>query len=404
MSLRLTAILLFVMRLSSSYAQPAGMFTATGSLITPRWGHTATLLNNGKVLIAGGRPTDTPSTTPSPPPPLASTELYDPSTGSFVAAGAMTEPRAGHTATLLPDGRVLIAGGADLRFAPADGSAEIYDPSSNAFTSTGAMFASLYPNTATLLNSGKVLSTGSLNGEYCGSMVTEPVSELYDPALGTFAPTGSAPTMYCLPTATLLPDGQVLILPGHEGDPPFTEIYNPATGLFSLRGWVNSFQLSSTATLLTTGQSIGHAQPSRRRRQPGSDGALRLGGRGVHCRCHNGFWRMAARWRHALRWESLARRRLVRRTALPSLRSQFRRVHEHRRHGLGPARSHCNTPERWLRSPRGRSAQRLGSSQRRGTVSSPSCFPSSRIVFPLRRWTGARSNPARKHAPSRVDR
>jgi hypothetical protein len=168
----------------------------------------------------------------------------------------MTEPRAGHTASLLPDGRVLLAGGWNVPFPQAEGTAEIYDPATNAFTSTGSMLANLYADTGTLLKTGKVMITGNLIGGFCGSTGTEPVSELYDPAAGTFAPAGSAPTMYCGPTATLLSDGKVLILPGHEGDPPFTEIYDPASGLFSIGGWVNSFQLGSTATLLTTGKVL----------------------------------------------------------------------------------------------------------------------------------------------------
>ena len=91
MTFRLIVVLLLV-ELSSSYAQPAGTFTATGSLITPRWGHTATLLNNGKVLIAGGQANPPPPPTGTPPsPPLASAELYDPSTGTFVQAGEALE-------------------------------------------------------------------------------------------------------------------------------------------------------------------------------------------------------------------------------------------------------------------------------------------------------------------------
>ncbi|SPE29671.1 Kelch repeat-containing protein [Candidatus Sulfopaludibacter sp. SbA6] len=255
MSFRLIVVLLLV-ELSSSYAQPAGTFTATGSMITPRWRHTATLLNNGKVLIAGGQATDVPSTASSPP--LASAELYDPSTGTFVQAGSMTEPRAGHTASLLPDGRVLIAGAWNGLSPQAAGTAEIYDPSTNAFTSTGSMRANLTADTATLLNNGKVLITAG-----------DPVSELYDPAMGTFAPTGSAPTTYAGPTATLLPDGRVLILPGYpEGDTQLTEIYDPATGLFSIRDWVDSLRFGSTATLLTTGKVLVTLSP------PECDGSL----------------------------------------------------------------------------------------------------------------------------------
>jgi hypothetical protein len=108
-------------------AQPAGTFTAAGNMTTPRADHTPTLLPNGKVLVAGGVQQAFPGTA------LASAELYDLATGSFTPAGDMTTPRSGHTATVLADGRVLIAGGS------GETSAELYDPSTGAFTATGDM-------------------------------------------------------------------------------------------------------------------------------------------------------------------------------------------------------------------------------------------------------------------------
>ena len=104
--------------------EQSGRFSQTGSITTPRRDHTATLLSNGKVLIAGGSHDDSI---------LASAELYDPSSGTFIATGNMKSARTNHTATLLADAKVLITGGSSLA------SAELYDPKNGTFTETGSM-------------------------------------------------------------------------------------------------------------------------------------------------------------------------------------------------------------------------------------------------------------------------
>src|SRR5262245_36013324 len=152
-------------------AQSRSTFISTGNMTTARISHTATLLLNGKVLIAGG----------AEPVPgqrwntLASAELFDPDTGTFTATGNMTTRRAGHAATLLADGHVLIVGG-DADGDANSGTAELYDPSSATFTAAGNMGVGVV-SAATLLDNGKVLITGA-----------HPL--LYDPSTGTFASAG----------------------------------------------------------------------------------------------------------------------------------------------------------------------------------------------------------------------
>ena len=159
-------------------AGQSGTWTATGSLATARDDHTATLLPNGKVLVAGGY--DGSGT-------LASAELYDPASGTWTATGSLATARYRHTATLLPNGKVLVAGGSDNSGALA--SAELYDPASGTWTATGSLATARDCHTATLLPNGKVLVAGGFDGS--GSLAS---AELYDPASGTWTATGSLAT------------------------------------------------------------------------------------------------------------------------------------------------------------------------------------------------------------------
>lgn len=133
-------------------------FVATGSMTTARSGHTATLLQNGKVLIAGGTLSSSA---------LASAELYDPVAGTFTPTEDMTTPRRLPTATLLPDGKVLIAGGdrGDPNYLQL-ASAELFDPETGTFSRTGDMNMARFGHSANLLASGKVLITGGFAGSW----------------------------------------------------------------------------------------------------------------------------------------------------------------------------------------------------------------------------------------------
>ncbi len=149
----LLSLLLVVLGLLRSvevaHASGSGTWMTTGSLSVARFSHTATLLPNGKVLVAGGA-----SSTGN----MTLAELYDPNSGTWTPTGSMTVGRAGHTATLLPNGKVLVAGG--LVGPTILQSAELYDPSSGTWTPTGSMSVARFSHTATLLPNGKVLVAG----------------------------------------------------------------------------------------------------------------------------------------------------------------------------------------------------------------------------------------------------
>jgi len=225
----------------NAVAQPSGSFVATGNMTTPRGGFTATLLNDGRVLITGGFGGQTV---------VASAELYDPSTGKFITTSAMSTPRAGHTATLLTDGQVLIAGGSS----GVEPSAELYNPSTGTFTSTGSMVDGQQGgHAATLLKDGKVLISGGVLYPSGRGLPTGPTApSLYDPATGKFAPAGHLNGTRQASTATLLDDGTVLIAGGwRDGD---LSVYDPASGNLTVLGALPIW--SHTATLLANGTAL----------------------------------------------------------------------------------------------------------------------------------------------------
>ena len=217
------------------YDPATGTWAYTGSLNTARYAHTATLLYDGKVLVTGGQNSGGSS--------LASAELYDLATGTWTATGNLNVAREGHTATLLPDGTVLVAGGNDNG---AIASAEVYDSTTGTWTVVGSLNTARYWHTATLLPDSKVLVAG---GPDLAS------AELYTPWTGTWTYTGSLNVPRYFHTATLLSDdGRVLVAAGFNSDfLTSAEVYDSATGTWTLTGSLNLGREYHTATLLANG-------------------------------------------------------------------------------------------------------------------------------------------------------
>jgi hypothetical protein len=229
------------------YDPATGKFQPTGEMSIGRVGHVAVLLPTGKVLIAGGwvgnGGTD-------------SADLYDPATGRFTTISKMTVRRGRPSATLLADGDVLIAGGEE-HDNESLASAEIFHVKTLSFQPTGSMHHPRVSHTATLLNDGRVLIAGG----YAGSVSSS--AELYDPKAGTFTETGGLSIARCKHTAGLLPDGRVLIAGGSDergwnGNLNSAELYDPHTGKFTPTASMNDsrFKLPDEAVQLASGKLL----------------------------------------------------------------------------------------------------------------------------------------------------
>ena len=222
------------------------IFAPTGSMTAARMWHTATLLPDGQVLIAGGEG--------NMGQPLASVEQYHPGAGTFAATSNMSEARTEHTAALLANGKVLIAGGGnyvDSGGSQILASAELYDPATGTFTTTGSMAVARFDHTATLLSSGMVLIAGG--GQFSDSQLAS--AELYDPGAGIFTAAGSMTVARKSHTATLLQNQKLLIVGGGDGTNNLAsaELYDPAAGTFTATGSMSVERYGYTATLLGNG-------------------------------------------------------------------------------------------------------------------------------------------------------
>ncbi len=227
-------------------------FASVGNMTTARSSHTANVLSDGKVLIAGGYHGDY----------LTTFEIYDPATRRFVLAGQMVSPRSGHIAIKFDDGKILIAGGVGTGWTFLK-SAEIYDPRTGRFAATGEMSIERESHTATLLKNGKVLITGGHKDRRSNVKIFAS-AEIFDPKNGRFTATGNLTVKRHKHEATLLTDGRVLIIGGsdeRDGDGAYqnAEIYDVAKGNFTsvANKMVSArYKLQGTAVVLSGGKVL----------------------------------------------------------------------------------------------------------------------------------------------------
>jgi hypothetical protein len=214
------------------------------------------LLADGRVLVAGGR-------LDSPLVKLRTAELYDPVTETWALTGSLNQERNSFTLTLLPDGKVLAAGG--LGTNGAVGTVELYDPATGAWAPTGSLQAKRAWHTATLLRSGTVLVAGGSDvaADTAAGIPIDPVvstAEIYDPATGTWSPAGAMNQPRQLHTATLMPDGKVLVAGGvrffDSLFPTAAELYDPVANAWSPTLPLTSGRRDHIAALLPSGQVL----------------------------------------------------------------------------------------------------------------------------------------------------
>jgi len=209
----------------------------TGSMAHARDGARTVRLQDGRVLVTGGRGASDPGNT---------AEIYDPGTGSWTAAANMGVARADHTATLLPNGRVLVVGGYISGYLNA---VELYDPGANTWTNTGSMQDGRRFHTATLMANGKVLVAGGEGVGYCAPAgnCNVPGAEIYDPSSGTWSAAGTLNQARAAHMASLLPDDHniVLVAGGFQNADDrdqlrgTAELYDPVSNTWTLTGALN---------------------------------------------------------------------------------------------------------------------------------------------------------------------
>lgn len=240
-----------------------GTWAATASMSTPRMEHTATLLAKttntaakGKVLIVGGMDKTKPNLVDQY---LKTAVLYNPANGTWANTGSLTQARTRHTATELNDGRVLVTGG--LYYSTTNqvaNTAAIYNPATGLWTTTGSMGTARYWHTATLLNDGKVLVVGGSN-DTNNSANSINSAEVFDPAKNTWANVAAMATARAYHTATLLNTGKVLVTGGQNsanGTLADALVYDPTSNTWSSVGVMSNARVFHSATMLNDGKIL----------------------------------------------------------------------------------------------------------------------------------------------------
>ncbi len=225
------------------YSPATRTWAPTASMSVKRYGHGATLLSSGKVLVTGGEISNVPT---------ATTEQYDVTTGTWSAAASMSAARFRHTVTTLNDGRLFVTGGFDGTQGMT--TTELYDPSSNTWTSGPSMSTRRFGHTATLLPDGRVLVAGGHTG---GQALA--TAELYDPVANTWSATGTMNSRHYGHGAALLPNGQVLVVSGltpSSVPTAISELYNPATGTWTTTGSLTTARSEFTVAMLPSGRVL----------------------------------------------------------------------------------------------------------------------------------------------------
>ncbi|HZQ23209.1 MAG TPA: kelch repeat-containing protein [Terriglobales bacterium] len=236
------------------YNPSNGTWTTTGSMLRGRAEFVAVLLSSGNVLVAGG------CTSYGVNGCLAVTtasELYNPSTGKWSPTGSLRAARMAMTATVLTNGKVLVAGG-QTAASDALGSSELYNFATGAFSLTGRLITPRSGHTASLLQNGLVLMAGgeNVNG------ISIQKAELYNSSTGTYSATGNMPSNRQEHAAVLLSTGSVLVAGGTNVTSNGTTVlatcvtYNPTTGTWTSASSMNSARVDHNLILLTNGHAL----------------------------------------------------------------------------------------------------------------------------------------------------